>query len=78
MSDPLNHLGSIWYQSEPSDFPYSPTKFLGWDFFATSYSKTALVIEKTFSNLRLKAKNFGKKMRSLEKFTQSVKAEISF
>ena len=23
MSDPLNHLGSIWYHSEPSDVPYS-------------------------------------------------------
>ena len=37
------HLGSIWYHSEPSDVPYSPNQFLGWDFFATFYSKTALV-----------------------------------
>ena len=33
MSGPYNHLGPIWYQSEPSDFPYSPNQFLGWDFF---------------------------------------------
>ena len=30
------------YHSEPSDVPYSPNQFLGWDFFATSYSKMAL------------------------------------
>ena len=33
MSDPLNHLGSVWYHSEPSDIPYSPNQFLGLDFF---------------------------------------------
>ena len=42
MSDPLNHLGLIWYHSEPLEVPYSPNQFLGWDFFAISYSKTAL------------------------------------
>ena len=36
------HLRPIWYHSEPSDVPYSQNQFLGWDFFATSYSKTAL------------------------------------
>ena len=36
------HLRPIWYHSEPSDVPYSPNQFLGWDFFTTSYSKTAL------------------------------------
>ena len=25
-------LGPIWYHSEPSDVPYSPNQFLGWDF----------------------------------------------
>ena len=35
------HLGIIWYHSETSDLPYS--QFLGWDFFADSYSKIALV-----------------------------------
>ena len=27
------HLGPIWYHSEPSDVPYCPNQFLGWDFF---------------------------------------------
>ena len=35
------HLGPIWYHSEPSDVHYSPNQFLGWDFFAVTYSKTA-------------------------------------
>ena len=38
----LGHLGLIWYLSEPSDVPYSPNQFLGWDFFAVSYNKPAL------------------------------------
>ena len=39
------HLGPIWYHKEPSDVPYSPNQFLGWDFFfAVSNSKTALQI----------------------------------
>ena len=37
------HLGPIWYHSEPSDVPFFPNQFLGWDFFAVSYSKPALV-----------------------------------
>ena len=36
------HLGPIWSHSEHSDVPCSPNQFLGWDFFAASYSKTAL------------------------------------
>ena len=30
----LNHarLGPIWHHSEPSNIPYSPNQFLGWDF----------------------------------------------
>ena len=27
------HLGPMWYHLEPSDVPYSPHQFLGWDFF---------------------------------------------
>jgi hypothetical protein len=27
------HLGPICYHSEPSDVPYSPNQFLGWDFY---------------------------------------------
>ena len=30
---PLNHLGSIWFYTEPSNFPYSPNQFLDLDFF---------------------------------------------
>ena len=45
MSDPLNNLGSIWYHSEPSDFPYSPNQFLSWDF---SFSKTAIGVTFNF------------------------------
>ena len=33
MSEPLNHLKSIWYHSKPLEVPYSPNQFLGWDFF---------------------------------------------
>ena len=55
MSDPLNHLGSIWYQSEPSDVPYSPNQYLALDFFAASYSKIALAY--TGSVLRVYCSN---------------------
>ena len=34
---------SFRINSEPSDVLYSPNQFLPWTFFATSYSKTALV-----------------------------------
>ena len=37
-----DHLGSIWYHSEPSNVPYSPNQFLGLDFCR---SKKALVIQ---------------------------------
>ena len=37
------HLRLIWFPSKHSNVPYSPNQFLGWDFFAASYSKTALV-----------------------------------
>ena len=30
---PSNHLGSIWYHSEPLEVPYSPNQLLGCDFF---------------------------------------------
>ena len=35
--------GSIWYHSEPLESPIPQTSFLPWTFFATSYSKTALI-----------------------------------
>ena len=37
------HLEPIWYHSEPSDVPYSQNQFFALDFFAASYSKTALM-----------------------------------
>ena len=45
MSDPLNHLGSIWNHSGPLEVPYSPNQFLGWDFFSVSYRKPALTLK---------------------------------
>ena len=40
------HLGPILCHSKPSDVPYCPNQFLGWDFFVTvSYSKPALAFE---------------------------------
>jgi hypothetical protein len=44
MSKLKNPLMSIWYHSEPSDVSYSPNQILGWEFFASSYSKTALMV----------------------------------
>ena len=54
------HLGPIWDHSEPSDVPYSPNQFLGWDFFATSYCKTALVYcsKKALNNLGKHKQNY--------------------
>ena len=43
MSNPVNHLGSIWYHSKPLEVSYSPNQFLGWD-FDVSYSKPALEV----------------------------------
>ena len=40
MSDPLNHLGSIWYPLTPLDVPYSPNQFLGRDFFCRFLQQT--------------------------------------
>ena len=42
-NDPLYQLGSIWYHSEALEVPYYPKQYLGRDFFATSYSKAALM-----------------------------------
>ena len=43
MSDPLTHLGSIWYHSNHLEISYSQTNFLVGTFFAVSYSDLALV-----------------------------------
>ena len=34
------HLRPIWYLSEPSDVPYSPNQFLGWNFFCCFLQQT--------------------------------------
>ena len=51
----LNHLGSIWYYSEPSGIPYSPKVSWFGLFFAISYSKNASCCPK---NLFLKLHNW--------------------
>ena len=48
MDDLFNNLGSIWYHSEPLDIPYYPNQFLDLDFFAVSYSKSALAKNNTY------------------------------
>ena len=40
MSDLLNHLGSIWYHSEPLEVPYFSNQFLGLDFFCRFLQQT--------------------------------------
>ena len=40
ISDPLNHLGSIWYHSEALEVLYSPNHFLGLDFFCSFLQQT--------------------------------------
>ena len=40
MSDPLYHLGSIWYHLENVEVPYSVNQFLGWDFFCRFLEET--------------------------------------
>ena len=50
----LNHLGSIWYYPEPLEGPYFPNQFLGWDFFAVSFSKPALITCQDFASISAK------------------------
>ena len=38
------HLGPIWYLSEPSDVPYSPNQYFGWDFFLPFLTVTGSII----------------------------------
>ena len=49
------HLGPIWYHLEPSDIPYSPNQFLGWDFFCRFLQQTGSSLE-TVSLFVLKIK----------------------
>ena len=39
------HLGPIWYHSKPSDIPYSPNQFLGWDFFLPLFTTNRLTLD---------------------------------
>ena len=48
------NLVPILYHSEPSNVPYSTNRFLGWDLFAASYSKMALVFVVRNFHLALK------------------------
>ena len=54
MSDPFyNHLGSIWYHSEPLESPIPQTSILTGIFFATSYSKSALTTHSILLNFNM-------------------------
>ena len=53
---PINNLGSICYQSEPSDVPFSWNQVLGWDFLAVSY-KGHLISECLFGFFKFSKKN---------------------
>ena len=37
----IAHLGQIWYHSEPSDVPYSPNQFFGWELGPDHSMKTS-------------------------------------
>ena len=37
------YLGPIGYHSEPSDVPYSPNQFLGWDLFCQLLQKDSSI-----------------------------------
>ena len=43
------HLGPIWYNSEPSDFPYSPNQFLALNFFCRFLQPDCSRTESLFS-----------------------------
>ena len=47
-----SHLGHIWYHSKPSDVPYSPNQFLGWNLFSVLYCQSALTFHLKGSSLK--------------------------
>ena len=53
MSDPLNHLGSIWYHSNSLEVPYSPNQFLGWNFFCHLLQQTGSSLRNISSCLKV-------------------------
>ena len=42
LNDLFNHLGSIWYHSEPLQMPYFPNQFFGLDFFCRFFKANRL------------------------------------
>ena len=74
MSDPLNHLVSIWHHLEGSDVPYSTNHFLALDFFAScclifSYLSN---FEHGVWNFKCKFKKWTKLFQSLNKGTKHL------
>ena len=75
------NLGQIWYHSEPSDVPYSPNQFLGWDFFLPFITLNRLQsinkiegtpILKLAMVKRLQVKKFVKKLRQKNQSKNSL------
>ena len=46
---PHAHLGPNWYHSEPSDVPYFPNQFTGWDIFGRFLLKGSSSISETLT-----------------------------
>ena len=46
------HLGSIWYHSGPSDIPYYPNQFFGWDFFLPLLTANPALVVKIRYNFK--------------------------
>ena len=73
------HLGPIWYRSEPSDVPYLPNQFLGWDFFCRFLQQDGsrgapYLPEKSLSMLpnKVPSKNFVKLQSFFLKIAQNL------
>ena len=64
MRDPLNHLGSIWYQSEPLETPISKTRVSCLGLFCHSLQQTG---SKTLSPRKFEEKWLENKDSLLEK-----------
>ena len=73
MSNPLNHLGSIWYHSEPQEVPYFPNQFLGWDFFCCFLQQTGSRTTAYLSNIIFNDQNLPK-----HNFMQSETIVVTF
>ena len=81
MSDPLNHLGSFWYHSEPSDVTYFPNQFLGWDFFCHFLQQdSSLMFCNSFTSAELDiySLNLAKKKYMICTYSNLLIAEFSY